>query len=129
MKDETMDQTMITFLSWGKMEVSIDGERHNFKDCKIWPGGAREWRWQETGTHHDPGVQPADIEEILEQDIDVLVLGRGQLGRLNVSAEVEALLRERGISYHAEKTKRAIELFNELAGQGKQVGGLFHSTC
>jgi len=121
--------TRITGLAWGQMEVMTDGEKQHFKDCKIWPGGAREWRWEETGTHHNPGIQPADIEEILKQDIDIIVLGRGQLGRLNVCAETEALLRERGISYHAEKTKRAVQLFNELATQGKRVGGLFHSTC
>lgn len=124
-----MEETLITNLSWGQMEVTTCGEKQHFKDCKIWPGGAREWRWEETGTHHNPGVQPADIEEVLENEVDVIVLGCGQLGRLNISAQTEALLRERGISYHVEKTKRAVQLFNELARQGKRVGGLFHSTC
>jgi hypothetical protein len=124
-----MSDTQITDLAWGQMEVTIDGEAQHFMDCKIWPGGAREWRWEETGTHHSPGIQPADIEEVLEQEVEVIVFGRGQLGRLNVSAETEALLRERGISYHVEKTKRAVQLFNELIIKGKRVGGLFHSTC
>ena len=124
-----MTETLITDLSWGDMEVSIAGEKQNFKDCKVWPGGAREWRWDETGTHHDPGIQPADIEEILAQDIDVIVLGRGQLGRLGVSAETDELLRKRGISYHTEKTRKAVALFNELVQRGKRVGGVFHSTC
>jgi len=124
-----MTDTRITGLAWGQMEVMTGEKRQHFKDCKVWPGGAREWRWEETGTHHNPGIQPADIEEILKQDIDIIVLGRGQLGRLNVCAETEALLRERGISYHAEKTIRAVQLFNELATQGKRVGGVFHSTC
>ena len=124
-----MIDTQITDLAWGQMEVTIDGEKQRFKDCKVWPGGAREWRWEDTGTHHNPGIQPADIEEVLEQDIEVIVFGRGQLGRLNVSPETEALMRERRIPYHVEKTKRAVQLFNELARQGKRAGGLFHSTC
>lgn len=124
-----MTGTQITDLSWGNMAVNIDGETHKFKDCKIWPGGAREWRWEETGTHHNPGVQPDDLEEILEHDVEVIVLSRGQLGRLNVSPETEVLLRERAIPYHIERSKKAVQLFNELAGQGKRVGGLFHSTC
>jgi hypothetical protein len=124
-----MVEPLITDLAWGQMEVTVDGEAQHFKDCKIWPGGAREWRWEETGTHHSPGIQPDDIEEVLEQEVEVMVFGRGQLGRLNVSAETEALLRERGISYHVEKTKRAVQLFNELIIKGKRVGGLFHSTC
>ena len=124
-----MAEMLITDLTWGNMEVSIDGEKQVFKDCKIWPGGAREWRWDETGTHHSPGIQPADIEEILSQDVDVIVLGSGQLGRLGVSIETDDLLRKRGISYHIEKTQKAVTLFNELVRKGKRVGGVFHSTC
>jgi hypothetical protein len=124
-----MNETLITNLAWGQIEVRINGEAQRFKDCKIWPGGAREWRWEETGTHHDPGIQPADIEEVFEHGAEILVMGRGQLGRLNVSAETETMLRKRGISYHIEKTKNAVALFNDLARQGKRVGGVFHSTC
>jgi hypothetical protein len=124
-----MAETLITDLTWGNMEVSIDGEKQVFKDCKVWPGGAREWRWGETGTHHSPGIQPTDIEEILSQNVDVIVLGRGQLGRLCISTETEDLLRKRGISYHVEKTRKAVALFNEMVQDGKRVGGVFHSTC
>ncbi|GAB4423848.1 MAG: hypothetical protein Kow002_13440 [Anaerolineales bacterium] len=120
---------MISNFSWGSMQVSIDGETRVFKDCKLWPGGAHEWDWNETGTHHDPGIQPADIEDILAQGVDVLVLTRGQLGRLGVAAETESLLQKQGIPYHIEKTKKAVQLFNDLTEQGKRVGGLFHSTC
>jgi hypothetical protein len=124
-----MGEILITALSWGQMEVTINGEKQHYRDCKIWPAGAREWRWEETGTHHSPGIQPADIEEILEHEPEAVVLGRGQLGRLNMCAETEALLHKRGISYHIEKTGKAIALFNDLINQGKRVGGLFHSTC
>ena len=124
-----MAETLITSLSWGSMEVSIDGEKRVFKDCKVWPGGAREWRWGETGTHHTPGIQPADIEEILEKDVDEIVLGRGQLGRLGVSSETEEILRDRGVACHIEKTRKAIAMFNKLTKEGKRVGGVFHSTC
>jgi hypothetical protein len=124
-----MTETLITDLSWGSMEVSIGGQKHHFKDCKVWPGGAREWRWGETGTHHSPGIQPADIEEILAQGIDVLVLGCGAFRRLGVCTKTETLLRERGISYHVEKTGKAVQLFNQLTKEDKRVGGVFHSTC
>ena len=124
-----MAETLITDLSWGNMEVSIDGEKQHFKDCKVWPGGARAWDWGETGTHHSPGIQPADIEEILEKDVETIVLTRGQLGRLGVSPKTEGYLRERGVAYRIEKTQKAVALFNELAQQGQRVGGVFHSTC
>ena len=124
-----MKEMMITNLSWGKMEVDLGGELQVFKDCKLWPGGAREWRWGETGTHHSPGVQPADIDEILAHDVEMVLLTRGQLGRLGVAEETEELLRMRGIPYRIERTKKAVALFNEMTRAGKRVGGVFHSTC
>ncbi len=124
-----MEVTLITNFSWGQMEVKIGGQIYHFKDCKIWPGGARTWNWVETGTEHIPGIQPADIMAVLENDVNTMVLACGVFGRLGVCAETETLLRERGIPYHIEKTKQAVALFNDLARQGKRVGGLFHSTC
>lgn len=52
----------ITDFVWGRISV---GDRV-FKDAKLWPGGAREWDWTETGTRHEPGIQPADVAELLE---------------------------------------------------------------
>lgn len=121
--------TLITHISWGQMEVSIAGETHRFKDCKVWPGGAVTWDWTDTGTHHQPGIQPADIAEILDNDIEVMILSRGIQLVLHTSPETETLLQSRSMTYHIEETGRAVELYNELAQQGKRVGGIFHSTC
>ena len=109
--------------------MSIAGEKLHFKDCKVWPGGARAWDWGETGTHHSPGIQLVDIEEVLEKGAETIILTRGQFGRLDISPQVETFLRERGVDYHIEKTRKAVALFNELVQQGKRVGGVFHSTC
>jgi hypothetical protein len=124
-----MKETLITNLTWGNIEVRIDGKQHVFKDCKLWPGGGREWKWGETGTHHSPGIQPADVEEILTHRVDAIILTHGQLGRLGVTDETKALLAEKGIQVHVANTIKAVDLFNRLTKQGKRVGGLFHSTC
>ena len=59
----------IAHLSWGRLEV----EGHpTFKDAKLFPGGARAWDWRETGTEHVPGIQSADVEELLEHGATVL---------------------------------------------------------
>jgi len=79
-----MEDTLITSLAWGQIEVTIGEQIYHFKDCKIWPGGARAWNWEETGTEHSPGIQPADIADVLEHDVEVIVLTRGVLGRLGV---------------------------------------------
>ena len=41
-------------------------DRTSFRDAKLFPGGSRKWDWNETGTHHTPGIQPADVKELLE---------------------------------------------------------------
>lgn len=121
--------SLITHISWGRMEIALGGETLTFKDCKVWPGGAKAWDWRVTGTRHRPGIQPADIEEILAQGVEVMVLTRGMHLMLHTCPETEQWLRDRGIAYHIEETNRAVELFNRLMQQGRRVGGIFHSTC
>ena len=113
-------------LAWGKMEVEGVGCGRDFK---LWPGGGRAWDWTETNTHHTPGIQPADVEELLERGSKIVVLSRGQELRLQTSAETIEYLDERGVEHHVQETMAAVELYNQLAEEGELVGGLFHSTC
>ncbi len=115
----------ITRLSWGHLE--IEGAR-TFKDAKLYPGGAREWDWRETGTHHLPGIQPADVAELLDHGAEVVVLSKGILERLRVCPETLAMLEERGIAVQVLQTEQAVARYIELSRRAP-VGGLFHSTC
>jgi hypothetical protein len=124
-KNEGKPSPRITHVSWGRMEVERLG---NGSDFKLYPGGGREWDWNETGTHHVPGIQPADVQELINNGSRVVVLSRGMALALQTCPETLQLLREMGISYHVEETKAAVELYNRLA-QTEAVGGLFHSTC
>jgi hypothetical protein len=99
------------------------------KDWKLWPGGGRPWDWNETGTSHDPGIQPADVHELLEYGSKTVILGRGQERRLQTMPATLDLLRDRGVEVHLEETNAAVTLYNDLVEQGARVGGLFHSTC
>jgi hypothetical protein len=115
----------ITHLSWGRIEVESG---RTFKDAKLWPGGVREWDWNETGTRHRPGIQPADVEELLEHGAEVVVLSKGILQALQVCPETLELLQNKGIPVHVLQTEGAVRLYNELA-EKQRVAGLFHSTC
>ncbi|HEX9654382.1 MAG TPA: Mth938-like domain-containing protein [bacterium] len=119
----------ITHISWGRVEVVINDQVLKFKDCKVWPEGAKAWDWSITCTHHRPGTQPADIEEILEHGVEVMILTRGMELMLHTCPETGHLLRSKGIEYHIEETNQAVALFNQLTQQGKRTGGIFHSTC
>lgn len=116
----------IRALSWGRMTVEDLGEGRDFK---LWPGGGRAWDWAETGTHHVPGIQPADVEELIARGSKAIVLTRGMLRRLQTCPETERMLQSEGITVHVAETRKAARIYNELASQGVAVGGLFHSTC
>ena len=116
----------VTSLSWGRLEV--EGEDIPFKDAKLFPGGARMWDWNETGTRHEPGIQPADVEELLERGATAGVLSKGFHERLGVTPETLRMLEERGVAAHVRQTEGAISLYNELR-ETEKVGALIHSTC
>jgi hypothetical protein len=116
----------ITHLSWGRLE--IEGQDDSFKDAKLFPGGAREWDWNETGTNHEPGIQPTDVEELLERGATSVVLSKGFYGRLRVRPETLRKLENRNVTVHVEQTEEAVRLYNVLS-KGERVGALIHSTC
>jgi hypothetical protein len=112
-------------VSWGRIDVEDLGVG---KDFKLYPGGGREWNWAETGTRHQPGIQPADVEELLAQGATTVVLSRGMDLQLHVAPETLGYLEERSIQVHVVETREAVELYNKLVDT-TAVAGLFHSTC
>jgi hypothetical protein len=126
MKAEILQSPRIVDLSWGHMKIEGLGAG---KDFKLWPGGGRAWDWRETDTHHEPGIQPADIEELLEHGSRTVVLSRGMLLMLRTCPETIDLLERQGIEVRVGETAAAAQIYNDLAARGDPVGGLFHSTC
>lgn len=116
----------ITNQSWGKLEVK--GVPEAYKDAKLFPGGSRTWDWQETGTEHSPGVQPADVDELLEHDARIIILSRGVFGRLKVPQSTIDYIKAQGAQALVHKTPEAIQVYNQLC-ETQPVGALIHSTC
>ncbi len=116
----------ITNLSWGR--IKVEGVDNPFKDAKLYPGGAREWDWNETGTRHIPGIQPADIEELVEYGSKEVILSKGIYERLQVRSDTLQMLKDKGIPTHILQTEKAVQLYNELR-EKKSIGALIHSTC
>jgi hypothetical protein len=115
----------IMTVAWGRLEVEGIG---TFRDAKVFPGGAREWDWNETGTAHQPGIQPADVAELLDHGATTIVLSQGMLSRLHVCPETLRLLTARRVRTHVLPTEDAVELYNRLRDR-EPVAGLFHTTC
>lgn len=122
----TRSTPKITSLSWGHIEV--EGFDKPFKDVKVFPGGAREWDWRETGTRHQPGIQPADVEELLQHGAGMIILSQGMHERLQVCPQTLDFLRQKNVPVQVLQTEKAVQRFNALCEKQK-VGGLFHSTC
>jgi hypothetical protein len=113
-------------ISWGRLEV--EGKAKPYKDAKLFPGGSRNWNWRETGTGHSPGIQVADVQELLDHGATVVVLSRGMAECLHVPSATLNFLKDRQIAAHVLPTKEAVALYNQLA-ETEPVGGLFHTTC
>jgi hypothetical protein len=115
----------IVDLSWGRMEVDGLGIE---KDWKLYPGGGRPWDWSETGTKHVPGVQVADVEELVAHGATVVVLSLGMDRRLHVDQATLRYFEERSVEVHMLETREAVKVYNDLA-EDNALAGLFHSTC
>jgi hypothetical protein len=98
------------------------------KDFKLYPGGGREWDWDETGTRHSPGIQPADVEELLAHGAEVVVLSLGMYRRLQVDPRTLDFLTALSVAPRVAETREAVRIYNDLADDA-QVAGLFHSMC
>ena len=112
--------------SWGSLEV--EGSERPYKDAKLFPGGSCAWDWNETGTSHDPGIQPADVEELLANGATVVILSTGMYERLGVCPETLRLLEQNNVPVHVLQTAKAVKRYNELA-ETEAIGALIHSTC
>ena len=119
MSTEEIKSPRIDRLSWGR--VDVEGYPP-FRDAKVFPGGAREWDWSETGTRHEPGIQPADVQDLIDHGAKTVVLSKGVWERLQVCPKTLNVLADKGIKVEVLQTEAAVKRFNELRG-------LFHSTC
>lgn len=115
----------IDSIKWGQV-VTEDGNQ--YKDVKLFPGGSRAWDWNETGTHHTPGIQPADIEELLSHGAEMVVLSQGFHQHLQVCDETLQMLKDNDVDYLVLETGEAAEKYNELCDD-RAAAALIHSTC
>lgn len=112
-------------VSWGVVEVPGVGK---FKDAKVFPHSVTEWDWAEHGTRHSPGIQPADVRDLVEAGAEVIVLSRGMQLRLEVMPETLSYLESAGVQVLVEETTAAVERYNRLSAE-RPTGALIHSTC
>lgn len=116
----------ITKSVWGNIDVNGLGSG---KDWKLHPNGGREWDWNETGTHHNPGIQITDIIELVDNGAIEIILSSGHHMMLQLPIETSKWLDDKNIKFDYLRTDQAVDSYNKKLDLGIKVGGLFHSTC
>ncbi|MFP4213685.1 MAG: Mth938-like domain-containing protein [Desulfohalobiaceae bacterium] len=113
---------MIEDYSFGK--IKIQGRTYT-QDVKILADRIFHPWWRKTGHQ----VQVSDVQDILEENPEILVLGKGSPGLMQSTSELAKELKERGIQLIELPSQDAASKFNELHSQGKKVCAGFHLTC
>ncbi len=103
----------------------VNGEAYT-SDVLIWPEGLDDSWWRERG--HSLCMD--DLSELMDKDFDVLIIGTGARGVMNVPGDTLDQLEEVCDELHVATTDEACEKFNELTAQGdKRVAAALHLTC
>ena len=127
-QEEELKKACITKARWGA--IQFGSEREVFKDVICYPEGHVRWDWAKTNTHHVPGIQIADIEQLLEKsNVELILLSSGFEDKLQIMDETLNYLKKKNIKYIFQDTSRIISEFNWELMKGTKVGALIHSTC
>ena len=103
--------------------ITIDG-KHYTTDVVIFPDRVQSNWWRREG--HQLRVE--DIEGAVAEKPEVLIVGTGYHGLMEVMPETRDYLESRGIQVVAEKTGNACKTFNELVKSRRVIAAL-HLTC
>ena len=104
--------------------LKINGTKY-YDDLKIIDGWVKERWWRSQGHR----LQTEDLFDILAAKPEIFVIGTGYAGNMRVPDEVRFDLENKDIRVITAKTVDAIEIFNRLHAEGKDVAGAFHLTC
>ena len=108
--------------SFGLMK--IDGAEYT-GDLILFPDKVKSNWWRKQG--HSLTIE--DLDDVFAFKPEVLVIGKGASGMMEVPASTTKALQEQGIEVIAKNTCQAYNIFNEQIEKGKKVVGAFHLTC
>jgi hypothetical protein len=104
--------------------IIVDGETYT-SDCLIFQNRVEPDWWRRKGHK----LFTDDLEYVLSAEPEILVVGCGAYGIMQVSDEVRTLLEQKKIQMEALKTAEAMNRYNELSAAGRKVVAAMHLTC
>ena len=112
----------INAYSFGR--INIDGTDYD-ADVVVFPDRVRDHWWRREG--HSLCME--DLEAVVKESPQVLVLGTGYYGRMQVPQETLNELRARGIEVKIHRTSDAVAELNRLLQETARVVAALHLTC
>lgn len=104
--------------------ITIEGTTYT-KDVLLLPPRVHSPWWRKEGHR----LEMADLDEVIAFAPEVLVIGTGAYGLMEVPDDTRAALGERRIEIEVLPTEQAGRRFGELIAARKKVAGAFHLTC
>ena len=105
-------------------KIVIDGKTYT-SDVIIYPGKVDPSWWRKEGHR----LQPVDLEQVVREMPDILVVGTGNVGAMDVPRETLSFLRSQGIDVQVAPTEKAVEIFNGLQKENIKIVAALHLTC
>ena len=104
--------------------ITVHGQRYT-SDVIISPERVKDAWWRKQG--HSLHVD--DLEELLTTKPEVLIVGTGYYGRMQIPPATRRLLEQHGIELRDRRTSDAVEEFNRLQQEFARVIAALHLTC
>ena len=104
-------------------QIVINGKTYT-SDVIIFPDRVKSNWWKKSG--HQLSLE--DIAEVITEKPEVLIVGTGAYGMMEVLAGAEQALKAQGIELIAETTDKAYHTYNELC-RSQKVAAALHLTC
>jgi len=101
----------------------IDGQTFR-NDVLIWPDRIKADWWRKEGHL----LQLDDVAEALAANPQVLVVGQGDPGHMQVDPALAAYLKDRGVELMALPTREACRVINDLS-ETRRLAAALHLTC
>ena len=104
--------------------ITVNGKKYESDVIVTWEGRVKEAR---TEVRHLIGE--ADFLKLLFERPDIIIIGTGQYGAMEIGESVIKFAKEKKVRLIAKPTPEAIVRFNHLVAVGKKVVGYMHVTC
>ncbi|MCP4022436.1 MAG: hypothetical protein GY729_11380 [Desulfobacteraceae bacterium] len=113
----------INSYSFGKMVINNVSVATDFM---ILPNGRIINNWRRQRGHL---LQSSDIKSLIESQPDILVVGTGASGLMQVAQDLLHELETKGITTIIKPCSQAADKFNILVTTRKKVAACFHLAC